>query len=85
MTMTQHCFQRMQGQVDWLCTEHQDLTEGADSLSCYSLKFNTYGLRIQDRGSSSTSIEFCPWSGTKLLPRPGLESTSAEEGEAHAS
>lgn len=85
MTMTQHCFQRMQYQVNWLCTEHQDLIEGTDSLSSYSLEFNTYGLRIQDRDSSSTSIEFCSWGRTKLPPRPGLESTSAEEGEAHAS
>ncbi len=35
-------------------------------LVSYSAKFDEYGLRIYDGGSSSMIIFFCPWCGNKL-------------------
>ncbi|MEY9869026.1 hypothetical protein ABIE66_004405 [Peribacillus sp. B2I2] len=32
----------------------------------YNDKFDEYGLIIQDGGSSSIEITYCPWCGTKL-------------------
>lgn len=29
-------------------------------------KFDEYGLKIRDGGSSSVKIEFCPWCGDRL-------------------
>jgi hypothetical protein len=37
-----------------------------DMLIVYVEKFNEYGLKICDGGSSNILIEFCPWCGEKL-------------------
>ena len=37
-----------------------------DSPIVYTEKFDEYGLKIKDGGSSSILIEFCPWCGEKL-------------------
>lgn len=35
-------------------------------LIAYRAKFDEYGLIIHDGGSSSITINFCPWCGTRL-------------------
>ena len=37
-----------------------------DSPIIYIEKFDEYGLKILDGGTSSVLIEFCPWCGKKL-------------------
>jgi len=48
------------------CNIHKDIYECPDILFSYIPKFNEYGLIIHDGGSSSLTIKFCPWCGTKL-------------------
>ncbi|MEY2922154.1 MAG: hypothetical protein RL108_776 [Bacteroidota bacterium] len=40
--------------------------DNVDTPIIYVEKFNEYGLKIYDNGSSSILIEFCPWCGEKL-------------------
>ncbi|RTY85839.1 hypothetical protein [Flavobacterium sp. GT3R68] len=40
--------------------------ENVDTPIVYSEKFDEYGVKIWDGGTSSISIEFCPWCGQKL-------------------
>jgi hypothetical protein len=40
--------------------------ENVDTPILYIEKFDEYGLKIYDSGSSSIEIEFCPWCGQKL-------------------
>ena len=56
----------MRAQVDHTCAEHPDLSECADSLVSYDARFDEYGLRIHDGGSSSLAIKHCPWCGIRL-------------------
>ncbi|MBC7494763.1 MAG: hypothetical protein H7221_07125 [Flavobacterium sp.] len=40
--------------------------DNLDTSIVYVEKFNEYGLKICDGGSSNILIEFCPWCGEKL-------------------
>ena len=40
--------------------------DNADTPIIYCKKFDEYGLKIWDGGSSSILIERCPWRGQKL-------------------
>jgi hypothetical protein len=40
--------------------------EDGDTPILYCEKFDEYGLKINDGGSSSILIAFCPWCGQKL-------------------
>ena len=40
--------------------------DNVDTPIIYSRKFDEYGLKIIDGGSSSILIEYCPWCGQKL-------------------
>lgn len=48
------------------CDVHKDNYDCPDVLVSYISKFDEYGLIVHDGGSSSISIYFCPWCGTKL-------------------
>ncbi len=40
--------------------------ENVDTPIIYIKKFDEYGIKIWDGGSSSLIISFCPWCGQKL-------------------
>jgi len=64
--MSNFCCEKMRSQVNFLCEIHNDLSQCPDSLITYEPRFNSYGLRVHDGGSSSISIHFCPWCGVSL-------------------
>lgn len=40
--------------------------DNVDKPIVYVKKFDEYGIKIMDGGSSSIKIEFCPWCGERL-------------------
>lgn len=40
--------------------------ENVDTPIFYSMKFDEYGVKIMDGGTSSIIIQFCPWCGERL-------------------
>ncbi|MDM5360382.1 hypothetical protein QUF78_21240 [Peribacillus sp. ACCC06369] len=64
--MNDHCCETMKDQVNIMCNVHADPFDCPDTLITYNDKFDEYGLIIQDGGSSSIEITYCPWCGTKL-------------------
>jgi hypothetical protein len=40
--------------------------DNVDTPIIFSRKFDEYGLKIWDGGSSSIILDFCPWCGDKL-------------------
>ncbi len=48
------------------CMEHNNVNECPDVLIKYNSKFDEYGLKINDGGSSVLLINFCPFCGLKL-------------------
>ncbi|MBU0632390.1 hypothetical protein KKA17_07085 [bacterium] len=64
--MKQHCCSDMEDNLKFDCKIHKDKYECADALISYSSKFDEYGLLIHDGGTSSISINYCPWCGKKL-------------------
>ncbi|MBK1884552.1 hypothetical protein JIN85_19205 [Luteolibacter pohnpeiensis] len=51
------------------CEQHVGRRDCPDALINYSAKFDEYGIIVHDGGSSSISIDYCPWCGSKL-PEP---------------
>ena len=56
----------MSEMVAYTCDQHPDRFDCPDCLVSYLPKFDEYGLIIHNGGSSSMSIQFCPWCGTRL-------------------
>ena len=56
----------MSEMVAYACEQHPDRSDCPDCLVEYCPKFDEYGLMIHDGGSSSISIQFCPWCGSRL-------------------
>ncbi|MEK4671343.1 MULTISPECIES: DUF6980 family protein [Bacillati] len=52
--------------ANFKCDIHDDPFECPDKVIIYDKQDNDYGLVIHDGGSSSISINFCPWCSTKL-------------------
>ncbi len=48
------------------CEQHAHRFDCPDCLIDYSLLFDEYGIIVHDGGSSSMTIAFCPWCGTRL-------------------
>jgi hypothetical protein len=61
-----NCCENMENQVNHICEQHADAFDCPDNLIDYNQKFDEYGIIIHDGGSSSLTISFCPWCGTKL-------------------
>jgi len=55
MKNNRHCCERMA-----LAVESEEIPVS------YSAKFREYGIDILDGGTSTLSIGYCPWCGTKL-------------------
>ncbi len=64
--MRTHCCDEMTRQLSEWCPQHADPSACPDALVAYWPKFDEYGLRIHDGGSSIVLISFCPWCGTRL-------------------
>ena len=56
----------MKSAVGSECARPADRSECPDALVSYSAKFDEYGIIVHDGGSSSISIDYCPWCGSKL-------------------
>ena len=52
--------------VNFKCDIHENPLECPDKIIIFDGKDNDYGLIIQDGGSSSIGIAFCPWCGSTL-------------------
>jgi hypothetical protein len=52
----EHCCKRMQVQVEYGCDVHQSQSECPDALITCRAKFDDYGIRVHDGGSSSITI-----------------------------
>lgn len=61
-----HCCRRMKFAVESECEQHSDRWDCPDAIMSYSAKFDEYGIIVHDGGSSSISIDHCPWCGSKL-------------------
>jgi len=56
----------MKSAVESECEQDADHWDCPDALISYSAKFDEYGIIVHDGGSSSISIDYCPWCGSKL-------------------
>jgi len=56
----------MNEMVNQTCNNHPNKFDCPDSLIHFSRKFREYGLIIHDGGTSSVSIQFCPFCDTEL-------------------
>jgi hypothetical protein len=61
-----HCCKRMKSAVESECEQHAERWDCQDALVSYSAKFDEYGIIVHDGGSSSISIDYCPWCASKL-------------------
>lgn len=61
-----HCCDEMIRAVSASCDAHRDRFDCPDALVSYLAKFDEYGIIVHDGGSSSMSIQFCPWCGSRL-------------------
>ena len=48
------------------CRRMESAISDPDLPVVYTAKFNEYGLKILDGGTSSLALIFCPWCGQKL-------------------
>lgn len=63
--MRTHCCEAMTRNVAG-CDDHPEPAGCPDALISYSARFDEYGIRIHDGGTSSLVISYCPWCGTRL-------------------
>jgi hypothetical protein len=64
--MLRHCCEMMTLKVNQVCDQHPDPFDCPDAIVLFSAAKNRYGLIIHDGGTSSVTIEYCPWCGRKL-------------------
>jgi Domain of unknown function (DUF6980) len=64
----EHCYPDMSRALTFTCSKCRNRYECPDVLIDYSPKFDEYGLIVHDGGSSSISINFCPWCRARLGP-----------------
>ncbi|MFB7455394.1 MULTISPECIES: DUF6980 family protein [unclassified Streptomyces] len=64
--MSNHCCEAMSSHVNMRCDVHDDPYACPDVLIDYSAECQSYGLIIHDGGTSSITIDFCPWCGRHL-------------------
>ncbi|MDT0435429.1 MULTISPECIES: DUF6980 family protein [Streptomyces] len=74
--MTTHCCEAMNHRADVRCDEHDDPFACPDALIDYSAESQEYGLIIHDGGTSSITVDFCPWCGRSLSPRGRVQDSA---------
>ena len=65
----EHCCKTMANWAAYSCSEHADPSDCPDNIISFSQVQHSYGIRVHDGGSSSITIAFCPWCGSKLAAR----------------
>jgi hypothetical protein len=66
MTEAKHCCEDLERALTLNCDQHEDSFDCPDVLIFNSEKFDEYGIIIKDGGRSVSSIQYCPYCGTKL-------------------
>ena len=66
MVKVKHCCSQMKEATKLNCKIHNNIYDCPDVLISYYPKFYEYGIIVHDGGTSSISIKFCPFCGTKL-------------------
>jgi hypothetical protein len=64
--MAQHCCDTMKYWANYVCEKHPNPFDCPDNLVTYDAADRSYGLIVHDGGSSSISIQFCPWCGANI-------------------
>jgi len=64
--MPEHCCESMDRALRFARTKHESPFECPDSLVSHSSSTGRFGLIVHDGGTSSVTIEFCPWCGANL-------------------
>ncbi|MGW4303781.1 DUF6980 family protein [Streptomyces sp. NPDC004646] len=64
--MTDHCCESMTAQVNTRCPHHANPFTCPDALIDFTPRFQEYALIIHDGGTSSLTIDYCPWCGHRL-------------------
>ena len=64
--MKGHCCEDISYHANFACGIHDEPSDCPDQLLSFDEKDHTYGLLIHDGGTSSITISFCPWCGSKL-------------------
>lgn len=67
--MSAHCCESMRFNVESTCDMHPDRFDCADCL-IHQRADGQCGIIIHDGGSSTATMRFCPWCGTKLPEDP---------------
>jgi hypothetical protein len=75
--MIRHCCEMMNSQASHVCNQHPNPFDCPDAIILFSAAKNQYGLIIHDGGTSSVTIEYCPWCGKKIpLPFKDVEASN---------
>ena len=61
-----HCCDRMDYDLSQVCDLHPNRSDCPDALISFDQKSGCYGIYVHDGGSSSITINYCPWCGKSL-------------------
>ncbi|MFF7332600.1 DUF6980 family protein [Streptomyces sp. NPDC008150] len=64
--MASHCCETMTSHANMRCDLHDDPHACPDALIVFDAGSGEYGLIIHDGGTSSITVDFCPWCGQSL-------------------
>jgi hypothetical protein len=64
--MMTHCCAMMKNATLLKCDIHKDIYACPDVLISYTEKYAAYGIIVHDGGSSSITIHYCPWCGSRV-------------------
>jgi hypothetical protein len=64
--MKKHCCEDIAYHANFECEIHENPYKCPNKIIIFDKRNNDYGLIIHDGGTSSISIDFCPWCGSKL-------------------
>ncbi|WP_371816392.1 hypothetical protein [Roseateles sp. DAIF2] len=64
--MTAHCCDSMSYWANRTCDQHATPFECPDALVLFDATSGQYGLIVHDGGSSTITIQHCPWCGHRL-------------------
>ena len=67
--MAKHCCDRMDYDLDQVCSHHPDRFDCPDALVHFEPDDNSFGLIVHDGSSSHIEIAFCPWCGSALTKK----------------
>lgn len=65
-----HCCERMKHEAEQSCPDHPNPADCPDHLVAFDKSGRPIGLWVHDGGESYVEIQWCPWCGTSLQPKP---------------